>query len=80
MTVSKVAITLDEGTLHLVDKLVQKRVYPNRSRVIQEAVAEKLARIDKSRLARECAKLEPREERALAEEGMSDEVAQWPAY
>jgi len=80
MTVSKVAITLDEGTLHLVDKLVQKHVYPNRSRVIQEAVAEKLARIDKSRLARECAKLEPKEERALAEEGMSEEVAQWPAY
>ena len=80
MAVSKVAITLDEVTLHLVDQLVHKHVYPNRSRVIQEAVAEKLARIDKSRLARECAKLEPKEERALAEEGMSEERAQWPAY
>jgi Arc/MetJ-type ribon-helix-helix transcriptional regulator len=54
--------------------------YPNRSRVIQEAVAEKLARIDRSRLARECAKLEPTEERALAEEGMSEEMSQWPTY
>ena len=80
MAVSKVAITLDEGMLHLVDSLVSRHLYPSRSRVIQEAVAEKLARIDKSRLARECAKLEPEEEQALAEEGMSEEAAQWPAY
>ena len=80
MPTAKIAITLDQMTLHLVDKLVQKNVYPNRSRVIQEAVAEKLARIDRSRLARECAKLEPTEERALAEEGMSEEMSQWPTY
>lgn len=80
MPTAKIAITIDQMTLHLVDKLVQKNVYPNRSRVIQEAVAEKLARIDRSRLARECAKLEPTEERALAEEGMSEEMSQWPTY
>ena len=80
MPTAKIAITLDQMTLHLVDKLVQNSVYPNRSRVIQEAVAEKLARIDRSRLARECAKLEPTEERALAEEGMSEEMSQWPTY
>ncbi len=80
MPTAKIAITLDQMTLHLLDKLVQKSVYPNRSRVIQEAVAEKLARIDKSRLARECAKLDLREERGLAEEGMSEELTQWPTY
>jgi metal-responsive CopG/Arc/MetJ family transcriptional regulator len=80
MAVSKVAITLDEGTLHKVDYLVQKHVYPNRSKAIQEAVAEKLARMDKSRLARECAKLNPKEERALADEGLPGEMAQWPEY
>lgn len=80
MAVSKVAITLDEGTLQRVDQLVDRHVYPNRSRVIQEAVAEKLARIDRSRLARESAKLEPKEERALAEEGLTEEMDQWPAY
>ena len=80
MAVSKVAITLDERTLHQVDHLVQKHVYPNRSKAIQEAVAEKLARMDKSRLARECAKLNPKEERALADEGLSEEMAQWPKY
>jgi len=80
MPTAKVAITLDTLTLQLVDKLVQKSVYPNRSRVIQEAVAEKLARINKSRLARECAKLESKEERGLAEEGLPEAVEQWPAY
>jgi len=80
MTVAKVAITLEESTLNRVDRLVQKHVYPNRSRIIQEAVAEKLARMDKSRLARECSKLEPSEERSLAEEGISEEADQWPVY
>ncbi len=31
-------------------------------------------------VVRECAKLDPREEQALAEEGMAQELAQWPAY
>jgi len=80
MTVAKVAITLEESTLRRVDRLVQNLVYPNRSRIIQEAVAEKLARMDKSRLARECAKLDPNEERSLAEEGIAEEADQWPVY
>ena len=57
---SKVAISLDESTFNRLDKLVQKQVFPNRSQAIEEAVAEKLARIEKSRLARECAKLDPK--------------------
>lgn len=67
---SKVAISLDESTLNRLDKLVQKQVFPNRSQAIQEAVAEKLARLERSRLARECAKLDPAFEKALAEEGL----------
>jgi metal-responsive CopG/Arc/MetJ family transcriptional regulator len=65
---SKVAISLDESTLNRLDKLVQKQVFPNRSQAIQEAVVEKLARLERSRLAQECAKLDPALERALAEE------------
>lgn len=80
MTVAKVAITLDEVTLDRVDRLVEKHVYPNRSRVIQEAVSEKLARLEKSRLARECSKLNPIEERSLADEGLIEEADQWPEY
>ncbi len=77
---SKVAISLDESTLNRLDKLVQKQVFPNRSQAIEEAVAEKLARLERSRLARECAKLDPAFEKALAEEGLSEDLAEWPEY
>lgn len=77
---SKVAISLDESTLNRLDKLVQKHVFPNRSQAIQEAVAEKLARLERSRLAQECAKLDPVFEKALAEEGLSEDLAEWPEY
>ena len=77
---SKVAISLDVSTLNRLDKLVRKQVFPNRSQAIQEAVAEKLARLEKSRLARECAKLNPAFEKALAEEGLSEDLAEWPEY
>jgi hypothetical protein len=43
-------------------------------------VAEKLARLEKSRLAQECAKLDPTFEKALAEEGLSEDLAEWPEY
>ena len=77
---SKVAISLDESTLNRLDKLVQKQVFPNRSQAIEEAVGEKLARMEKSRLAQECAKLDPAFEKALAEEGLSEDLAEWPEY
>jgi len=48
--------------------------------IIEEAVAEKLARLEKSRLAQECAKLDPAFEKALAEEGLSEDLAEWPEY
>ncbi len=77
---SKVAITLDEDTLGALDRLIAERRFPNRSQAIQEAVDEKLARLSQGRLARECAKLDPEFEKALAEEGMSGELSEWPEY
>ena len=75
---SKVAFSLDGSTLKRLDKLVQKQVFPNRSQAIEEAVAEKLDRLEKSRLAEECAKLDPAFEKALAEEGLSEDLTEWP--
>ena len=80
MAVAKIAITLDEDVLSEVDRLVRRHVFPNRSRAIQEAVREKVTRLSVNRLARECAKLDSKAEQALAEEGMSGEVASWPEY
>jgi Arc/MetJ-type ribon-helix-helix transcriptional regulator len=76
----KVAITLDRETLSRVDSLVSRSIFPNRSRAIQAAVAEKLARMERSRLASECAKLDPKFEKALAEEGLGQELEAWPEY
>jgi metal-responsive CopG/Arc/MetJ family transcriptional regulator len=80
MSSVKVAITIDSKTLNRVDGLVAKKVFPNRSRAIQTAVAEKLERMERGRLATECAKLDPVFEKALAEEGLSLERDAWPEY
>lgn len=80
MASAKVAITLDKRLLEQVDRWVTEGRYPNRSQAIQEAVREKVERARKRRLAEEAAKLDPQEERALAEEGFAAENEVWPAY
>jgi metal-responsive CopG/Arc/MetJ family transcriptional regulator len=80
MARAKIAISLDEETVDRLDHLVRGAVFPNRSQAIQVAVDEKLMRLDRNRLARECAKLNPTFEKALAEEGLSQELASWPEY
>jgi metal-responsive CopG/Arc/MetJ family transcriptional regulator len=80
MSSVKVAITIDSDTLKRVDALVAKKLFPNRSRAVQAAVAEKLARLEHTRLATECARLDPAFEQALAEEGFGEELDAWPAY
>ncbi|MBZ0168834.1 Putative nickel-responsive regulator [Candidatus Methylomirabilis lanthanidiphila] len=77
---SKIAISLDKSTLERLDKLVEEAAFPSRSQAIQEAVEEKLTRLEQNRLARECAKLDPAFEKALAEEGLSEDVSEWPEY
>ena len=74
MATAKIAISLDEGTVKRLDRLVKNRIFPSRSKVIQEAVEEKLKKMGKGRLARECAKLDPEFEKALVEEGLSYEL------
>ena len=80
MSRAKIAISLDETTLARLDRLVEQEIFPNRSQAVEVAVAEKLERIERSRLARECAKLERQFEKALAEEGLSEDAAEWPEY
>jgi metal-responsive CopG/Arc/MetJ family transcriptional regulator len=80
MRKTKIAITLDATVVQRLDGLVRDAAYPSRSRAVEVAVAEKLARLDRRRLAEECAKLAPSEERALAEEGLGKDAAAWPEY
>ena len=80
MPKTKVAVTLDARLLEQLDELIARRQFPNRSQAIEVAIAEKVARLGRSRLAAECAKLDPREEKGLAEEGLAGDLADWPEY
>ncbi|PWU05902.1 MAG: CopG family transcriptional regulator [Terriglobia bacterium] len=76
--VQKIAVTLDQKTVADLDSWVKQGRYPNRSRALQSAVDLLSEREKRSRLARELAKLDPREEKRLAEEGLGDLA--WPEY
>lgn len=78
MSSVKIGITIDRKILRRVDGAVSRKVFPTRSRAIQQAVAEKLARGE--RFAAECAKLDPKFEKALAKEGWGRELQTWPQY
>ena len=80
MSAAKIAITMDGSLVRKIDTLGRRKVFANRSRAIQEAVREKMERYDRTRLSRECRKLDPKYEQALADEGLSSEVAEWPEY
>lgn len=80
MSTAKITISIDEKLFRRVDRLVKTRQFPNRSQAIQEAIHEKMSRIDKTRLGRECSKLDVTVEQSLADEGLSFEVDQWPEY
>ena len=77
---AKIAVTIDEKILSVLDRLVSREAFSNRSQAIEEAVREKLQRIDRTRLKRELAKLDPDNEKALAEEGIAMEAAEWPEF
>jgi metal-responsive CopG/Arc/MetJ family transcriptional regulator len=80
MSTAKIAISIDHSLVERIDYLVKEKVFPNRSKAIQEAVKEKIEKLDKKRLAVECAKLDPRFEQALAEEGLTEDIKSWPEY
>lgn len=80
MSAAKVTVSIDEILLRRVDRLVKARAFASRSHAIQTALEEKVARINGTRLAQECAKLDPAEEQAFAEEGFAGDVAEWCEY
>jgi Arc/MetJ-type ribon-helix-helix transcriptional regulator len=70
--VQKIAVTLDRRTVSDLNRWVKEGKYPNRSRALQSAVNLLSEREKRTRLARELAKLDPEEEKQLAEEGLGD--------
>jgi len=77
---AKVAITLEKDLLARLDALVAASRFASRSGAVEEAVQEKLSRMDRGRLARECAKLDRGFEQQLADEGLSGDLGEWPEY
>lgn len=80
MGAAKVAITIEGDLLRRIDQLVDQKKFANRSRAIQEAVRDKLERLERGRLARECAKLDKRAEQRLADEGLAEDLKEWPEF
>ncbi|HTY21577.1 MAG TPA: ribbon-helix-helix domain-containing protein [Desulfomonilaceae bacterium] len=80
METAKVAISISKNTLKRLDLLVKEHVFSSRSKAIQEAIEDKLNRLERTRLSEECAKLDPIAEQTMAEEGLSEELNRWPEY
>ena len=47
---------------------------------VKKSVPKRVDRLGRRRLARECAKLDPKQERQLADLGLSAEITEWPEY
>ena len=80
MPKTKVALTLDSRLIDQVDDLIERKRFRSRSQAVETALADKLHRLARTRLARESAKLNPREEKRLADEGLTDALESWPEY
>jgi metal-responsive CopG/Arc/MetJ family transcriptional regulator len=80
MRVAKVTVSLEAGLVREVDRLVNERVFASRSQAVDLAIKEKLQRIKKSRLKRACALLDPDDEQAFAEIGVTEDLTAWPEY
>lgn len=78
--VANVSISIESNLLKRVHRLVKERVFSNRSQAVQSAVEEKVSRLDRNRLARECAKLNKTEEQCLADPGLASKAEELPEY
>jgi Arc/MetJ-type ribon-helix-helix transcriptional regulator len=80
MPATKVAVTIDSALLAELDRWVAAGEFPNRSQAVQAGVRRlQEDRRRRGRLLDELSKLDPEEERALADEILTaDEL--WPEY
>lgn len=76
---AKIAVTVNQEALGEIDRLVAEGVFSDRSNAIESAVKKYIEKLHRSSLARECAKLDPAVEQALAEEHYVAD-AEWPEY
>ena len=65
MSLVKVVISVEANQLKKIDFYAKQHGFKNRSEVFQFVLTDRLKRLSRSRLARECAKLDIPEEQAL---------------
>jgi len=80
MPKQKVAVTIEQDLIVKLDRLVSEGKYASRSSAVEDAVNERIIKVEKTRLAEETAKLEPAYEQALADEGLLGDLSEWPEY
>ena len=80
MSTKKIAISVDGSLVQKIDYLVKRHIFANRSKAFQQALQEKIDRLEHNRLAQECSKLDPKFEQSLAEEGFIGDLSEWPEY
>ena len=80
MPKQKVAVTIEKDLIIKLDRMVSDGKFSSRSSAVEDAVIERITKIERSRLAEESAKLDPSFEQALADEGLTGDLSEWPEY
>ena len=80
MSAAQVTVSIDREVLRELDRRVARGEFPNRSKAMEAAVTRLLGEEQRRQsLVAALAKLDPREERALAQERLVAEEP-WPRY
>ena len=77
---TKIAITVSPHVLSRLDAWVQNGHYASRSEAIEQAVEAQLQRLERTRLAAQCALLDMDEEQAMADTGLAADAAACPVF
>jgi metal-responsive CopG/Arc/MetJ family transcriptional regulator len=80
MNKAKIAVTVSPLVLGRLDAWVDNRHFANRSQAIEQAVEAHLQRLERTRLADQCALLDKNEERELADADLASDAAAWPIF
>lgn len=79
MGAKKFAISIDEALVKKLDRAVKSGSVKNRSKALQLALSEYLIKLEIDEVKRECLKLNPKEEREMANEFVEN-AESWPKY
>ena len=80
MNTVRLAVSLEKNILDQIDTLVKNKQYPSRSQLVRSALKEKISKLNKNRLVKECDKLDDKFEVKLSEESFFVENEEWPEY